>query len=91
MSTWTAKIPREQMAVKLMDDLSKKFRQLNAMPSDQYKQIAEGLVDGLMGTSFEYPNSPLIPDYLRSMDPNYCAGHQVGTTWRKIAKEWPQE
>lgn len=58
------------------------------MPDDRAKDIAEGLVDGLKAVTFTYPNSPGIPDFLKSMDPNYVAGHEVGTTWRKIAKEW---
>lgn len=86
---WSATIPPEEMAMRLCDDLTKKFRQLNSLPEDQFRKIAEGLVDGLMNTTFEHPMGlELLPDYRRSMDPSYCAGFEVGKTWRKVASEW---
>jgi hypothetical protein len=74
----------------MVGDLCKKFRQLDAMPPEQFKLIAEGMVDGLKGTTFAYPGGSHIPDYRRSMDTDYCAGFEVGNTWRRIAQEWPE-
>ena len=86
---WTANIPPEAMAMKVVSDLCKKFRQLDAMPPEKFAVIAQGLVDGLKATTFPYPGGGGVPNFRRSMDPNYCAGFDVGTSWRRIAKEWP--
>ena len=86
---WSASISPEEMAVHMCGDLLKKFRQLDAMPEDRAKVIAEGIVDGLKDVSFPHPMGGVIPNYLKSMEPDYCAGHQAGATWRRIANEWP--
>ena len=84
---WTAKISKEEMAMELFHDLTKKFRQLSAMKEGRTEKIVEGLVDGLRNITFPYPipNSG-VPDYLKSMEPDYVAGFEVGSTWRKIAQ-----
>lgn len=86
---WSASISVEEMAIHMCGDLLKKFRQLDAMPEEKAKTIAEGIVDGLKDVSFPHPMGESIPNYLKSMEPDYCAGHQVGSTWRRIANEWP--
>ena len=87
---WSAKIPPQEMAMHMVSDLCKKFRQLDAMPPEKFEIIAQGLVDGLKGTTFAYPGGGSIPDYRRSMNPDYCAGFDVGNTWRRVAHEWPE-
>lgn len=87
---WSASISPEEMAVHMCGDLLQKFRQLDAMPEERAKAIAEGIVDGLKDVSFPHPIGG-IPNYLKSMEPDYCAGHQVGSTWRRIANEWPNK
>jgi hypothetical protein len=87
---WSAKIPPQEMAMHMVSDLCKKFRQLDAMPTENFEIIAQGLVDGLKGTTFAYPGGGGIPDYRRSMNPDYCAGFEVGNTWRRVAHEWPE-
>ena len=69
----------------LIADLTKKFRQLDKFDEGRVDTIARGLVDGLRAVTFKHPMDG-IPDYLRSMEPDYVAGHEVGSTWRKIAK-----
>lgn len=86
---WSADCTPEVLAMEMVTDLCKKFRQLDAMPPEQFTNIAEGLIDGLKDTTFPHPSGLFIPDYLRSMEPNYCAGFSVGSTWRKIAQQWP--
>jgi hypothetical protein len=86
---WTATITPSEMAVHMVEDLCKKFRQINSFRDDQAALIAEGLVDGLKGVSFPHPAGEPVPNYLKSMDANYCAGYDVGSTWRRIAQEWP--
>lgn len=87
---WSAKIPPQEMAIHMVGDLCKKFRQLDTIPPEKFEIIAQGLVDGLKGTTFVHPGSGSIPDYRRSMNPSYCAGFEVGSTWRRIALEWPE-
>lgn len=72
------------MKKELLDDLLKKFIQLANYPADRVDHIARGLVDGLRAVTFKHPTDN-VPDYLRSMNPDYVAGHEVGSTWRKIA------
>lgn len=86
---WSASISPEEMAVKLCDDLFKKFHKLESADPERVKIIVEGLIDGLKNVTFKHPMEG-IPDYLKSMDTNYCAGHGVGSTWRRIANEWPK-
>ena len=86
---WSASVPPEELAVHFCDDLFKKFKQLQTFAPERVKAIVEGVVDGLNDVSFPYPNDSRIPNYLKSMEPDYCSGHQVGSTWHKIASEWP--
>jgi hypothetical protein len=85
---WTAKIPPAEMAVVLCDDLTKKFRQLANLPDARADEILAGLIAGLRDDVIPHPFEG-IPPVRRSMDPDYCAGFDVGSTWRKIANEWP--
>lgn len=89
-ATWSAKCTPEVMAMEIVADLCKKFRQLNAVPPETFEVIAQGMVDGLKDTTFPHPSGSHIPNYRRSMDRGYCAGFDVGHTWRKIAQEWPR-
>lgn len=86
---WTAKISKPEMAVCLCDDLLKKIRLLDRMTPEQSKAILEGLVEGMAGYTLKHPTEQ-VPDFLRKMTPEYCSGHEVGMTWRKIAKEWEE-
>lgn len=85
---WTAKITKEEMDLELYNDLIKKFRQLSSMKESKSEKILEGVIDGLRNITFPYPipNSG-VPDYLKSMEPDYVTGFEVGATWRKIAQE----
>ena len=86
--TWTAKITREQMAVELCNDLAKKFKILQTWDESKVTLAIEGIVDGLRGSSIPHPTEPTLPNFLKSMDPVYVAGFEVGETWARIAKEW---
>ena len=88
---WSADCTPEVLAMEMIADLCKKFRQIDAMPSERFEAIAQGLVDGPKATTFPYPGGGSIPDYRRSMKPEYCAGFEVGSTWRKISQEWPNQ
>lgn len=88
---WSADCAPEALAMEMVADLCKKFRQLDAMPPERFETIAQGLVDGLKSTTFKHPMGCGIPDYRRSMKPDYCAGFDVGSTWRKISQEWPEQ
>ena len=60
------------------------------MDESQTKLIAEGLIDGLGGFVIPHPH-PGIPPVRKSMKPDYCAGFDVGETWRRVAHEWEED
>lgn len=87
---WTAKIPREEMALRLCDDLVKKLEILKASPAPRVDEISRGLVDGLLNNVTPHPMEG-IPPVRNSMSPGYCAAFDVGATWSRIAGEWGAE
>tara|TARA_R110002153_G_C13050956_1_gene470964 strand:+ start:312 stop:572 length:261 start_codon:yes stop_codon:yes gene_type:complete len=66
-------------------DLLKKFTQLKKLRIDDRVLIISGIADGLMNNVIPYPSGSLIPPIRFSMEPDYCAGFDVGKTWAKIA------
>ena len=75
----------------LCNDLLKKWRQLAAMPKTNRDKIAQGLIDGLMGATVQYPGTQgelgIIPPIRPSFDPLYEAGYDVGQKWQRIAQK----
>jgi hypothetical protein len=80
---------KTEIADAICCDLLKKINQLSKMDKSKSSIILEGLVDGLLKISFQHP-SPGVPDFLKSMDPNYCSGYSVGVSWLKSAKLWEE-
>lgn len=87
MSKFNPKFTREELAIQLCDDLLKKLSSLERMSDEAAKLTVEGVVDGLGGNTIAHPYEG-IPDVLKSMQPHYCGGFEVGSTWGKIAREW---
>lgn len=81
--------PQEKIAVRMCQDLCKKFRLLKSISPINKNRIVIGLVDGLMEITQPHPTHdlgllPIRPDF----DSSYEAGYDVGETWRRIAKDW---
>jgi hypothetical protein len=75
----TLKIPKEEFAVKIAEDMAVKVRQIRGFSAKVHDRIVAGFVDGMAGRTIPHPSmGALFPEVRPAYDLDYERGYRVG-------------
>ena len=75
----TLKIPKEEFAVKIAEDMAGKVRQLRGFSAKVHDRIVAGFVDGMARRTIPHPTmGDAVPGVLPAYDAGYERGYRVG-------------